>query len=136
MAKLLIEDDDETAEEILADLRHRGHEAAREASGPDGLAAARRVLWDVLVVDRLLPGCDGLAVLQALRRDAVRTPALVLSALGDVDERVRGLRAGGEDYPWPSRSPWRSSPPGWRLFCAGPRTRARRCCAWGRWSWT
>jgi len=99
MAKLLlIEDDDETAEEILADLRHRGHEAAREASGPDGLAAARRGLWDVLVVDRLLPGCDGLAVLQALRRDAVRTPALVLSALGDVDERVRGLRAGGDDY--------------------------------------
>lgn len=99
MAKLLlIEDDDETAEEILADLGHRGHETAREASGPAGLATARGACWDVLVVDRLLPGCDGLTVLQALRREAVRTPALVLSALGDVDERVRGLRAGGDDY--------------------------------------
>ena len=54
--------------------------------------------WDVLIVDRLLPGCDGLSVLQALRQNGDRVPALILSALGSVDERVRGLRAGGDDY--------------------------------------
>ena len=99
MAKLLlIEDDSETAAEILADFAHRGHQVAWEPTGLSGLDAARQGGWDVLVVDRMLPGCDGLAVLQALRREAVRTPALVLSALGDVDERIRGLRAGGDDY--------------------------------------
>ena len=99
MAKLLlIEDDGETAAEILSDLAYRGHQVAWEPTGFGGLDAARQGGWDVLVVDRMLPGCDGLAVMQALRREAVRTPALVLSALGDVDERVRGLRAGGDDY--------------------------------------
>ena len=99
MAKLLlIEDDSETAAEVLADLAHRGHQVAWEPTGPGGLDAARRGEWDVLVVDRMLPGCDGLSVVQTLRHEAVRTPALVLSALGDVDERVRGLRAGGDDY--------------------------------------
>ena len=99
MAKLLlIEDDGETAAEILADLTHRGYQVAWEPTGPGGLDAARQGGWDVLVVDRMLPDLDGLAVVQALRCDAVRTPALVLSALGDVDERVRGLRAGGDDY--------------------------------------
>lgn len=95
---LLIEDDDETADEVVSDLRWRGHEVARASTGPSGLSVARVGGWDVLLVDRLLPGCDGLEVLQVLRREAVRTPALVLSALGDVDERVRGLRAGGDDY--------------------------------------
>lgn len=99
---LLIEDDDETADEVVADLRSRGHEVGRAPTGPDGLRAARTATpdaqWDAMIVDRLLPGCDGLHVLQTLRQDGSRTPALVLSALGDVDERVRGLRAGGDDY--------------------------------------
>ncbi len=99
MAKLLlIEDDDETAEEVMLDLRFRGHEVARELTGPDGLSAARQGGWNLLLLDRLLPGCDGLEVVQSMRREGVRTPVLMVSALGDVDERVRGLRAGGDDY--------------------------------------
>lgn len=93
---LLIEDDAETVEEVAGYFLARGYAVEHAATGPDGLARARAA--DVLVVDRLLPGLDGLAVIEALRRAGVRTPALVLSALDGVDERVRGLRAGGDDY--------------------------------------
>ena len=95
---LLIEDDAETAAEVVDDLRARGHLVAWAATGPEGAEVARRNAWHAIILDRMLPGLDGLAVLQALRRDGDRTPALVLSALGDVDERIRGLRAGGDDY--------------------------------------
>lgn len=95
---LLIEDDDVTAAEVLADLGERGFSVTRAATGPDGLARARAEPWDVLVVDRMLPGCDGLTVLQALRCEGRRVPVLILSALDRVDERVQGLRAGGDDY--------------------------------------
>ena len=95
---LLIEDDAETAEEVAGYFRNRGYDVLHCATGPDGLAAAARGGADVLVVDRLLPGLDGLSLIDALRRAGVRTPALVLSALDGVDERVRGLRAGGDDY--------------------------------------
>jgi len=95
---LLIEDDAETAEDVLGDLRGRGHQVEWAATGPDGEAAALRGGWHVIILDRMLPGCDGLAVLRALRLNGDRTPALLLSALGDVDERIRGLRAGGDDY--------------------------------------
>jgi two-component system OmpR family response regulator len=95
---LLIEDDDETAEEIAGYFRDRGYDVDRAATGPDGLARARVSDPDVLVVDRMLPGLDGLSMLETLRGKGVQTPALVLSALTDVDERVRGLRAGGDDY--------------------------------------
>ncbi|TXM71228.1 response regulator transcription factor [Methylobacterium sp. WL12] len=99
MAKLLlIEDDAATAEEILADLRGRGHAVEWAATGPEGAASARTGSWDAIVLDRMLPGLDGLTVLRDLRGTGDRTPALVLSALGDVDERIRGLRAGGDDY--------------------------------------
>ncbi|WP_345821068.1 response regulator transcription factor [Methylobacterium fujisawaense] len=99
MAKLLlIEDDAETAGDVLDDLRGRGHEVVWTATGPDGAQAARDGGWGAIILDRMLPGRDGLSVLQDLRRDGDRTPALVLSALGDVDERIRGLRAGGDDY--------------------------------------
>ncbi|QEE39881.1 MULTISPECIES: response regulator transcription factor [unclassified Methylobacterium] len=99
MAKLLlIEDDAETAEEILADLRGRGHAVEWAATGPEGAAGARTGCWDAIVLDRMLPGLDGLTLLRDLRGTGDRTPALVLSALGDVDERIRGLRAGGDDY--------------------------------------
>ncbi len=99
MAKLLlIEDDAATAEEILGDLRGRGHEVAWAATGPDGAAAARSGGWNAIILDRMLPGLDGLTLLRDLRGVGDRTPALVLSALGDVDERIRGLRAGGDDY--------------------------------------
>jgi len=95
---LLIEDDAATAEEILGDLRGRGHAVAWAASGPEGAERARGEAWDAILLDRMLPGLDGLTLLQSLRGAGDRTPALVLSALSDVDERIRGLRAGGDDY--------------------------------------
>ena len=95
---LLIEDDAETSEEVAGYFLGRGYEVECAVTGPDGLARAGAGQADVLVVDRLLPGLDGLAVIEALRHAGVRTPALVLSALDGVDERVRGLRAGGDDY--------------------------------------
>jgi two-component system, OmpR family, response regulator len=95
---LLIEDDDETAAEIVAELGDRGFAVERVATGGAGLDRARRAEADVLIVDRLLPELDGLAIIESLREAQVRTPVLVLSALGAVDDRVRGLRAGGDDY--------------------------------------
>lgn len=99
MKVLLIEDDDQTAHEIIAELVHRGFHVERTATGTMGLEKARRAVeQDVIIVDRLLPEIDGLTIIETLRRDQVRTPVLVLSALGAVDDRVRGLRAGGDDY--------------------------------------
>lgn len=95
---LLIEDDSETAEEITAELADRGFDIEWSANGIEGLDKARSLRPDAMIVDRLLPGMDGLSVIEALRKDQVRTPVLVLSALGAVDDRVRGLRAGGDDY--------------------------------------
>jgi two-component system OmpR family response regulator len=95
---LLIEDDSETAEEITAELADRGFDVEWSANGIEGLDKARSLRPDAMIVDLLLPGMDGLAVLEALRKDQVRTPVLVLSALGAVDDRVRGLRMGGDDY--------------------------------------
>ena len=100
---LLIEDDSETAEEITAELADRGFEVEWSANGIEGLDKARSLRPDAMIVDRLLPGMDGLTVIEALRKDQVRTPVLVLSALGAVDDRVRGLRMGGDDYPF---RPW------------------------------
>jgi two-component system OmpR family response regulator len=99
---LVIEDDDGTAEEVMTALGDRGYQPERASSGTDGLDRARAGAgdgpWDVLVLDRMLPGLDGLAVLEALRGDNIMTPVLVLSALGAVNDRIRGLRAGGDDY--------------------------------------
>jgi two-component system OmpR family response regulator len=95
---LLIEDDHETADEIVAELVDRGYEVDRAATGIEGLDKARAGNADVMVVDRLLPGVDGLTIIEVARREQVQTPVLVLSALGAVDDRVRGLRAGGDDY--------------------------------------
>ncbi len=99
MAKvLLIEDDSETAEEIKAELADRGFTVEWAPDGLEGLAKARSSRPDAMIVDRMLPGMDGLNVIETLRQEQVRTPVLVLSALGAVDDRVRGLRAGGDDY--------------------------------------
>jgi two-component system OmpR family response regulator len=95
---LLIEDDRETASEIIAEFTDLGFDVAWAASGVEGLDKARSGKPDALIVDRMLPGMDGLTIVEALRKDEVRTPVLVLSALGAVDDRVRGLRAGGDDY--------------------------------------
>jgi two-component system, OmpR family, response regulator len=95
---LLIEDDSETAEEISAELTDRGFEVEWSANGIDGLEKALTSRPDAMIVDRLLPGMDGLTVIETLRKEQIRTPVLVLSALGAVDDRVRGLRMGGDDY--------------------------------------
>jgi two-component system OmpR family response regulator len=99
MAKvLLIEDDQETAGEIQAELSEQGFEVDWTANGIEGLDKARAGNADVMIVDRMLPGMDGLTVVEAIRQDGIHTPVLVLSALSAVDDRVRGLRAGGDDY--------------------------------------
>lgn len=99
MSKIvLIEDDAETAQDICAELRDHGYAVDWAADGVQGLGLARSGDADVLIIDRMLPGLDGLEVIEALRRDNIRTPVLVLSALGAVNDRVKGLRAGGDDY--------------------------------------
>jgi two-component system OmpR family response regulator len=95
---LLVEDDVETAEEIRAELTDRGYEVEWAANGIDGLDRARSTRPDAMILDRLLPGMDGLTIVEALRKEDIRTPVLILSALGAVDDRVRGLRMGGDDY--------------------------------------
>jgi two-component system OmpR family response regulator len=95
---LLIEDDKETADEIRAELGDHGFEVDWAANGIEGLDKARSGRAGALIVDRQLPGMDGLTIIEALRHEGMRTPVLVLSALGAVDDRVRGLRAGGDDY--------------------------------------
>jgi two-component system, OmpR family, response regulator len=95
---LLIEDDQETASEIVAELTSRGFDVDWAATGIEGLDKARADEADAMVVDRLLPGVDGLTIIEVVRKEHVTTPVLVLSALGGVDDRVRGLRAGGDDY--------------------------------------
>ena len=95
---LLVEDDAELADEIRAELGAGGYQVEHAATSPAGLAEATQHPFDLLVLDRLLPGMDGIAVLQELRAAGISTPVLVLSALGAVDERVKGLKAGGDDY--------------------------------------
>ncbi|HEY4918501.1 MAG TPA: response regulator transcription factor [Xanthobacteraceae bacterium] len=95
---LLIEDDRETADEIVAEFTDLGFDVTWAATGIEGLDQARAGKPDAMIVDRLLPGMDGLTIVEALRKEQMRTPVLVLSALGAVDDRVRGLRAGGDDY--------------------------------------
>lgn len=99
MARVLtIEDDETTAREIVAELTGRGFEVEAVGDGREGLVRAAAGGFDAITLDRVLPGLDGLAVLRVLRESGVETPVLMISALSDVDERVRGLRAGGDDY--------------------------------------
>lgn len=95
---LTIEDDTVTAGEIVAELTRRGLAVDWAANGRDGYERARDGGYDVITLDRMLPGLDGLSLVTRLRESGVRTPVLMISALSDVDERVRGLRAGGDDY--------------------------------------
>ena len=95
---LLIEDDKETADEIRIALSERGFDVEWAANGIEGLDKARSGRAEAMVVDRMLPGMDGLTIIETVRRESMRTPVLVLSALGAIDDRVRGLRAGGDDY--------------------------------------
>jgi two-component system, OmpR family, response regulator len=98
MKVLVIEDDREAAAYVVKGLGESGYVVDHAAEGREGLFMATDGSYDALVVDRMLPGMDGLTVISALRAAEVRTPALILSALGAVDDRVKGLRAGGDDY--------------------------------------
>lgn len=98
MRLLLIEDDRDSADYLVKAFREAGHVADHAADGEDGLSLAETGDYDVLIVDRMLPKRDGLSVIGALRDKGNTTPALILSALGQVDDRVKGLRAGGDDY--------------------------------------
>jgi two-component system, OmpR family, response regulator len=98
MRILIIEDDIETANYIAKGLKASGHVADHAASGRQGLMLATGEKFDVIVVDRMLPGIDGLGIVTTLRKAGVTTPVLFLTALGGIDDRVEGLEAGGDDY--------------------------------------
>jgi two-component system OmpR family response regulator len=98
MKVLVIEDDREAAAYLVKGLGESGYVVDHAPDGREGLFLATSASYDALIVDRMLPGMDGLSVIGALRAADVRTPALILSALGAVDDRVKGLRAGGDDY--------------------------------------
>src|SRR5260370_14876628 len=98
MRLLIIEDDRDAADYLAKAVREVGHVAELASDGEEGLAQALDGQYDVLIVDRMLPKLDGLSVIGTLRGKGVETPALILSALGQVDDRVKGLRAGGDDY--------------------------------------
>jgi two-component system OmpR family response regulator len=98
MRILVIEDDRDAASWLMKGLKESGHVADHAANGEDGLALALESIHDILIVDRMLPKMDGLTIIRTLRAKGITTPVLILSALSDVDERVKGLRAGGDDY--------------------------------------
>jgi two-component system OmpR family response regulator len=95
---LVVEDDPETAEQLVDSLATNGYQVDLAVNGNDGLSRGRTCEYAVMTIDRMLPGVDGIAIIRRLREGGVTTPALIISALGEVDDRVRGLRAGGDDY--------------------------------------
>jgi two-component system OmpR family response regulator len=98
MRVLVIEDDPELARYLGKGLHEAGHTSDHAADGKDGLLMAASEPYDAIIVDRMLPGLDGLSIIRTLRASDNHTPALVLSALGEVDDRVEGLTAGADDY--------------------------------------
>jgi two-component system OmpR family response regulator len=98
MRILVIEDDRQAAAFLVKGLSESGYTVDHAPTGTDGLHLATTERYDAMVIDRMLPGIDGLLIVEALRKAANKTPVLFLSAMGQVDDRVRGLRAGGDDY--------------------------------------
>jgi two-component system OmpR family response regulator len=99
MTILLVEDNERVTRFVTRGLREAGHTVDHAGNGRDGLFLAASEPYDVIVMDRMLPGqIDGLAIIEALRKSGNRVPILILSALSDVNERIRGLRSGGDDY--------------------------------------
>src|SRR5271167_1661187 len=98
MKLLLVEDDKETAAYVKRALIEAGHAVDHASDGRDGLLLAAGETYDVMVLDRMLPRIDGLAILRTIRASGVKTPVLLLTALGGIDDRVEGLEAGGDDY--------------------------------------
>ena len=98
MKLLLIEDDDETAAYVAGSLRDQGHVTDVATNGRDGLFLAAGETYDVMIVDRMLPGLDGLAIVKTIRAAGIRTPVLFLTTMGGINDRVEGLDSGGDDY--------------------------------------
>jgi two-component system, OmpR family, response regulator len=98
MKILVIEDDPETAAYVANGLKEHGHTVDQAQNGRDGLFLAAGEVYDVLVVDRMLPGVDGLGIVKTIRGTGIKTPVLFLTTLGGIDDRVEGLEAGGDDY--------------------------------------
>jgi two-component system OmpR family response regulator len=99
MKVLLVEDNERVAQFVAKGLRESGHVVDHAGNGSDGMSLAAHGPYDTIIMDRMLPGqMDGLAVIEAIRKSGSQTPILILSAMSDVDERIRGLRAGGDDY--------------------------------------
>jgi two-component system OmpR family response regulator len=98
MRILLVEDDPETADYLGEGLRGENHELHVAADGRTGLLRAAGETWDLLIIDRMLPGLDGLALVRTLRASDITTPVLFLTTMGGIDDRVSGLNAGGDDY--------------------------------------
>lgn len=95
---LIVEDDQQLADQLVESLKDSGHETVHVGDGEAGEIQASQMAYDVMIVDRMLPKQDGLTMISNLRQAGVKTPVLILSALGQVDDRVTGLRAGGDDY--------------------------------------
>ena len=95
---LIVEDDQQLADQLVESLKDNGHETVHVSDGEAGEQQASQMAYDVMIVDRMLPKQDGLTMISNLRQAGVKTPVLILSALGQVDDRVTGLRAGGDDY--------------------------------------
>jgi two-component system OmpR family response regulator len=99
MKILLVEDNERVTQFVVKGLKESGHTVDHADNGRDGMFLAASEPYDVIIMDRMLPGeIDGLAIVEALRKSGKHTPILILSALSDVDERIRGLRSGGDDY--------------------------------------
>jgi two-component system, OmpR family, response regulator len=98
MRVLIVEDDSEVASFLTRGFSEHGHTPVHAGNGREGLLLASSEPFDAIVLDRMLPELDGISVLKSLRAAEITTPILILSALGDVDKRVEGLRAGGDDY--------------------------------------
>jgi two-component system OmpR family response regulator len=98
MRLLLVEDDRETANYLIKGLKESGYITDHAPDGKEGLFMAIEMDYDLIILDRMLPGLDGLSILKTLRSSERKTPVLILSALGEVDDRVQGLKAGSDDY--------------------------------------
>ena len=98
MKILLVEDDRKTASHVAGGLREHGHTVDHVATGPDGLQLAVANEHDLLIIDRMLPGLDGLAIVKAMRSAGLRAPILLLTTMGGIDDRVEGLESGADDY--------------------------------------
>ncbi|MDI9409786.1 MAG: response regulator transcription factor, partial [Candidatus Pacebacteria bacterium] len=98
MRILLIEDDQETASTLIMGLKESGYAIDHCLNGREGLSRAQQGIYQILIIDRMLPEMDGLTIVQNLRQQKITVPVLLLSALASVDDRVKGLKAGGDDY--------------------------------------